>query len=159
VTLAEVSIQRPVFTIVVSLLILLFGAVSVPRLAVREYPSVDPPTISITTSYPGAAAEIVQAQITEPIEEAVNTVAGIDTLTSNSREGSSVITAQFSLDTDWKRPRAIRVMRWRAWSVSCRRTSIRRFLPRRTRIRTRSSVSRFRATTARSSSSVPMRMS
>ncbi len=99
-TLAEVSIQRPVFTIVISLLILLFGAVSVTRLGVREYPSVDPPTISITTNYPGAAAEIVQAQVTEPIEEAVNTVAGIDTLTSNSREGSSVITAQFSLDTD-----------------------------------------------------------
>ncbi|MEJ0035966.1 MAG: efflux RND transporter permease subunit [Gammaproteobacteria bacterium] len=98
--LAEVSIERPVFTIVVSLLILLFGAVSVTRLGVREYPSVDPPTISITTSYPGAAAEIVQAQVTEPIEEAVNTVAGIDTLTSSSREGSSVITAQFSLDTD-----------------------------------------------------------
>jgi multidrug efflux pump len=100
VTLAEISIRRPVFTIVVSLLILLFGAVSVMRLGVREYPSVDPPTISITTSYSGAAAEVVQAQITEPIEEAVNTVAGLDTLTSNSREGLSQITAEFSLDTD-----------------------------------------------------------
>jgi multidrug efflux pump len=100
VTLAEVSIRRPVFTLVISLLILLFGAVSVSRLGVREFPSVDPPTISITTSYPGAAAEIMQAQITEPIEEAVNTVAGIETLTSNSREGASTITAQFSLDTD-----------------------------------------------------------
>ena len=99
-TLAEVSIRRPVFTIVISLLILLFGAVSVSRLGVREFPSVDPPTISITTSYPGAAAEIVQAQITEPIEEAVNTVAGIATLTSNSREGVSSITAEFSLDTN-----------------------------------------------------------
>jgi hydrophobe/amphiphile efflux-1 (HAE1) family protein len=100
VTLAEVSIRRPVFTIVISLLILLFGAVSVSRLGVREFPSVDPPTISITTSYPGAAAEIVQAQITEPIEEAVNTVAGIETLTSNSREGVGSITAEFSLDTN-----------------------------------------------------------
>ena len=99
-TLAEVSIRRPVFTIVISLLILLFGAVSVSRLGVREFPSVDPPTISITTSYPGAAAEIVQAQITEPIEEAVNTVAGIETLTSNSREGVSSISAEFSLDTN-----------------------------------------------------------
>ena len=99
-TLAEVSIRRPVFTIVVSLLILLFGAVSVTRLGVREYPSVDPPTISIVTSYPGAAAEVMQAQITEPIEEAVNTVAGLDTLTSNSREGLSQISAEFSLDTD-----------------------------------------------------------
>jgi multidrug efflux pump subunit AcrB len=100
VTLAEISIRRPVFTLVISLLILLFGAVSLPRLGVREYPSVDPPTISITTSYPGAAAEIMQAQITEPIEEAVNTVAGIVTLTSNSREGASSITAEFSLDTN-----------------------------------------------------------
>lgn len=99
-TLAELSIRRPVFTIVISLLILLFGAVSATRLGVREFPSVDPPTISITTSYPGAAAEIVQAQITEPLEEAVNTVAGIETLTSNSREGVSAITAQFSLESD-----------------------------------------------------------
>jgi hydrophobe/amphiphile efflux-1 (HAE1) family protein len=99
-TLAELSIRRPVFTIVISLLIVLFGAVSVTRLGVREYPSVDPPSISITTSYPGAAAEVIQAQITEPIEEAVNTVAGIETLTSNSREGASQISADFSLDTD-----------------------------------------------------------
>src|SRR5687768_10804686 len=99
-TLAEVSIRRPVFTIVLSLLIVLFGAVSVTQLGVREYPSVDPPSISITTSYPGAAAEIMQAQISEPIEEAINTVAGIQTLTSNSREGASQISADFSLDTD-----------------------------------------------------------
>jgi len=99
-TLAEVSIRRPVFTIVISLLILLFGAVSVTRLGVREYPSVDPPSISITTSYPGAAAEVMQAQVTEPIEEAINTVAGIVTLTSTSREGASQISAEFSLDTN-----------------------------------------------------------
>jgi len=99
-TLAEVSIRRPVFTIVISLLIVLFGTVSATRLGVREYPSVDPPSISITTSYPGAAAEVMQAQITEPIEEAINTVAGIRTLTSTSREGASQISAEFSLDTD-----------------------------------------------------------
>ncbi len=98
--LAEISIRRPVLTIVISLSITLFGAISVTRLGVREYPSVDPPTISITTSYPGAAAEVVQAQITEPIEEAVNTVAGVLTLTSNSREGASQISAEFSLDTN-----------------------------------------------------------
>lgn len=99
-TLAELSIRRPVLTIVVSLLILLLGGISLVQLPVREYPAVDPPSISITTSYPGAAAEVVQAQVTEPIEEAVNTVAGIDILTSVSREGASVINAQFSLDTD-----------------------------------------------------------
>jgi multidrug efflux pump subunit AcrB len=99
-TLAEISIRRPVLTIVVSLLITLFGAMSVGNLGVREYPAVDPPTISITTSYPGAAAEVVQAQITEPIEEAVNSVAGIKTLTSTSREGASQITAEFALGAD-----------------------------------------------------------
>jgi multidrug efflux pump len=99
-TLAEISIRRPVFTIVVSLLIVLFGVIGLGELGVREYPAVDPPTISITTSYPGAAAEVVQSQITEPIEEAVNTVAGIKTLTSTSREGASQINAEFSLGAD-----------------------------------------------------------
>jgi hydrophobe/amphiphile efflux-1 (HAE1) family protein len=99
-TLSEVSIQRPVLTIVISLLILLLGGLSLLKLPVREYPAVDPPTVSITTSYPGAAAEVMQSQITERIEEAVNTVAGIDTLSSVSREGASVITAEFTLDTD-----------------------------------------------------------
>lgn len=98
--LAELSIRRPVLTVVISILITLFGALSVQKLGVREYPAVDPPSISITTSYPGAAAEVVQAQITEPIEEAVNTVAGIVTLTSTSREGASQINAEFSLDTN-----------------------------------------------------------
>jgi hydrophobe/amphiphile efflux-1 (HAE1) family protein len=100
VSLAELSIRRPVLTMVVSLLILLLGGLGVTQLGVREYPSVDPPSISITTSYPGAAAEVVQAQITEPIEEAVNTVAGVLTLTSTSREGASQISAEFSLDTN-----------------------------------------------------------
>jgi len=97
---AELSIKRPVLTIVLSLLILLMGGISLSSLPVREFPAVDPPTVSITTSYPGAAAEIVQAQITEPIEEAVNAVAGITALTSTSREGASVISAEFSLDTN-----------------------------------------------------------
>lgn len=99
-TLPELCIRRPVLTIVFSLLILLMGAISLVQLPVREYPAVDPPTVSIVTSYPGSAAEVVQAQITEPIEAAVNTVAGIDTLTSVSREGASIVTAQFSLDTN-----------------------------------------------------------
>ncbi|MCR6652004.1 MAG: efflux RND transporter permease subunit [Cellvibrionaceae bacterium] len=99
-TLSEVSIQRPVLTIVISLFILLMGGLSLLQLPVREYPAVDPPTVSITTSYPGAAAEVMQTQVTERIEEAVNTVAGIETLSSISREGASVITAEFTLDTD-----------------------------------------------------------
>jgi hydrophobe/amphiphile efflux-1 (HAE1) family protein len=99
-SIADVSLRRPVLTIVISLLITLFGLLGLTQLGVREYPAVDPPTLSISTSYSGASAEIIQAQITEPIEEAVNTVAGIRTLTSTSREGASQITAEFSLDTD-----------------------------------------------------------
>jgi hydrophobe/amphiphile efflux-1 (HAE1) family protein len=99
-TFAEISIRRPVLTTVISLLIVLGGGLSLLQLGVREYPAVDPPSISITTSYAGAAAEVVEAQITEPIEEAVNGVAGIRTLTSTSREGASTISAEFSLDTD-----------------------------------------------------------
>jgi multidrug efflux pump len=98
--LAALSIRRPVLTLVSSILIVLLGLIGLARLPVREYPAVDPPSVSITTAYPGAAAEIVQAQVTEPIEEAVNSVAGITTLTSVSREGASIITAEFSLDTD-----------------------------------------------------------
>jgi hydrophobe/amphiphile efflux-1 (HAE1) family protein len=97
---AELSIQRPVLTVVISLLILLMGGISLSQLGIREYPAVDPPTISITTNYPGAAAEVMQAQITEPIEEAVNAVAGIAALTSTTREGVSTISAEFSLDTN-----------------------------------------------------------
>src|SRR5687768_86939 len=99
-TLAEISVRRPVLTIVISVFITIFGAISLKQLGIREYPAVDPPTLSITTSYPGAAAEVVQAQITEPIEEAVNTVAGIRTLTSTSREGVSQVNAEFTLETD-----------------------------------------------------------
>ncbi len=99
-SLAEISIRRPVLTTVISLLITLAGAISLVQLPVREYPAIDPPTLSISTSYPGAAAEVVQAQITEPLEEAVNSVAGIRTLTSTSREGASQISAEFTLDTD-----------------------------------------------------------
>ncbi|HEY0943683.1 MAG TPA: efflux RND transporter permease subunit [Opitutaceae bacterium] len=99
-TLAEISIRRPVLAIVLSLFITIFGAISFLRLGVREYPAVDPPTITITTAYAGAAADVIQAQITEPIEEAINSVSGIRTLTSTSREGSSQIVAEFTLDTD-----------------------------------------------------------
>src|SRR5687767_14911920 len=99
-SLTETIIRRPVLAIVLSVVITLFGALSFTKLGVREYPAVDSPTISITTSYPGAAAEVIEAQITEPLEEAVNSVAGIRTLTSISREGSSQITAEFSLETD-----------------------------------------------------------
>jgi multidrug efflux pump len=100
VGLSETCIHRPVLTTVIALAITLMGLMAFFSLGVREYPAVDPPVISITTSYPGAAAEVVQAQITEPIEEAVNTVAGVRTLTSVSREGASQVSVEFALDVD-----------------------------------------------------------
>ncbi len=99
-TLPELSIRRPVLTIAVSLLATIAGIIGLTRLPVREYPAIDPPTLSVSTFYPGAAAEIVEAQITEPLEAAINTVAGITSLRSQSREGGSQISVEFSLDTN-----------------------------------------------------------
>src|SRR5690606_30833786 len=96
----ELCIRRPVLTLAAAFLIVLAGAIGIVRLPVREYPAVDPPTLSVTTTYPGASAEVVEAQITEPLEAAINTVAGIRALRSTSREGASQITVEFSLDTD-----------------------------------------------------------
>jgi len=84
-SLSSVSIDRPVLAIVMSLLIIIMGVVGFNFLGVREYPSVDPPVISVSTSYPGANAEIIETQITEPLEESINGIAGIKSLTSTSR--------------------------------------------------------------------------
>jgi multidrug efflux pump len=83
-----------------SIVIVLFGIISFFYLGVREYPSVDPPIVTVSTSYVGANAEVIESQITEPIEESVNGVAGIRTLTSVSREGQSTITVEFELEID-----------------------------------------------------------
>lgn len=99
-SIASFSIRRPVFAVVLSVVILLMGALSALRLGVREYPAVDPPVITIITTYPGASAEVIESQITEPIEAAVNAVAGIKTLISTSREGSSQIRIELTLETD-----------------------------------------------------------
>ncbi len=98
--LSHVSIDRPVLTLVLSIFIITLGFISVPFLGVREFPAVDPPRISVTTNYPGADAEVIESQITEPLEESVNGVAGVRTLTSVSREGRSTITVEFDLSAD-----------------------------------------------------------
>ncbi len=98
--LATLSIRRPVLVIVASLFIILFGSIAVNRLGVREYPSVDPPVITVATTYVGASADVIESQITEPLEESVNGVAGIRSLTSVSREGRSTVTVEFDLDAD-----------------------------------------------------------
>ncbi|TSA34087.1 MAG: efflux RND transporter permease subunit [Porphyromonadaceae bacterium] len=112
-----IFIKRPVLALVVSILIILFGVIGFTFLGVREYPSVDPPTVSVSTSYPGANAEIIESQITEPLEESINGIAGIRTLTSSSRDGGSNITVEFQIGTDMEaaandvRDRVSRAMR------------------------------------------------
>lgn len=98
--LSTVCIRRPVLAGVISLVILILGGLSALRLGVREFPAVDPPVITIITTYAGASADVIESQITEPIEAAVNAVAGIATLTSTSREGSSQIRIEFDLEID-----------------------------------------------------------
>ncbi|MGM0579256.1 MAG: efflux RND transporter permease subunit [Bacteroidota bacterium] len=99
-SLSEISIKRPVLAIVLSLVILIFGFIGFNFLGIREYPSVDPPIITVTTDYAGANADVIESQITEPLEEAVNGIAGIRTITSTSAEGRSRITIEFNLSED-----------------------------------------------------------
>jgi len=96
-SLSSVSIRRPVLAIVMSLTIVLFGIIGFTYLGVREYPSIDPPIISVSTSYTGASADVIESQITEPLEEQINGIAGIRSLTSQSRDGRSSITAEFDV--------------------------------------------------------------
>ncbi|MEO5931112.1 MAG: efflux RND transporter permease subunit, partial [Candidatus Kapaibacterium sp.] len=99
-SLSTLSIQRPVLAVVMSIVILLFGAIGFVSLGVREYPAVDPPIITVTTNYAGANADVIESQITEPLEESINGIAGIRTLTSVSREQRSTVTVEFTLDVD-----------------------------------------------------------
>ena len=99
-SLSSISINRPVLAIVLSLVIVLFGAIGISYLGVREYPSVDPPVINVRTSYVGANADVIEAQITEVLEESINGIAGIKSLTSTSADGSSNITVEFELGAD-----------------------------------------------------------
>lgn len=99
-SLSTVSIRRPVLTIVFSLVIVLLGVIGYTYLGVREYPAVETPIITVTTSYTGANADIVESQVTEPLEESLNGIAGIRSLTSVSRDGRSTITVEFELGVD-----------------------------------------------------------
>ncbi len=99
-SLASVSIRRPVLAIVMSVVIMLFGFIGFDFLGVREYPAIDPPIITARTSYTGANAEVIESQITEPLEEALNGIAGIRNISSVSTQGMSSITVEFNLDAD-----------------------------------------------------------
>jgi multidrug efflux pump len=99
-SLSAICIRRPVLTIVLSIVIVLFGLIGYSFLGVREFPSVDPAIITVRTSYPGANSEVIESQITEPLEAAISSVPGIRTLISSSREGSSNISIEFELSVD-----------------------------------------------------------
>ena len=98
--ISSVSITRPVLSTVLSILIVLFGAIGFYFLGVREYPSVDPPVVTVSTSYTGANADVIESQVTEPLEESINGIAGIRSLTSSSSDGRSRITVEFQLGVD-----------------------------------------------------------
>lgn len=99
-SLSSISIRRPVLATVMSVLIILFGLIGMLSLGVREYPSVDPPIITVTTSYVGANADVIESQITEPLEESINGIDGIRTISSVSRDGRSTITVEFDLSVN-----------------------------------------------------------
>jgi multidrug efflux pump len=95
--LSVTSIQRPVFASVMSFTILLFGIIAFSRLPVREYPDIDPPIVSVVTTYRGASPNVVETEITNVLEEQFATLEGVKTMTSSSREQGSVITIEFEL--------------------------------------------------------------
>jgi multidrug efflux pump len=100
VVLPDLSIRRPVFATVMSLMLVLIGVISYTRLAVREYPNIDAPIVSVRTVYIGASAEVVESQITQPIEDSLAGIEGIRVIKSVSREEVSQVTVEFTLDRD-----------------------------------------------------------
>lgn len=98
--ISELSLRRPVLAIVMNLIIMVFGIIGFIRLGVRDYPAIDPPNISVRTSYSGANADIIETQITEPLEKAINGIAGVKNITSSSSSGSSFINVEFELGSD-----------------------------------------------------------
>jgi multidrug efflux pump len=100
VNISELSLKRPVLAIVLNVIIILFGAIGFSFLGVRDYPAIDPPNINVRTSYPGANADIIETQITEPLEKAINGIAGVKNITSSSSQGTSSINVEFELNSD-----------------------------------------------------------
>ena len=98
--LAEVSIRRPVLAVVMSMLIVLIGAVSFKSLSLREYPKIDEPTVTVTTRYVGASAEVIESQVTKPLEDSIAGIDAVDVITSISRAEQSQITVRFRLEKD-----------------------------------------------------------
>src|SRR5688572_8005478 len=98
--LSDVSVRRPVFAMVLSLLLTIIGLMAAGRLSVRETPDVQPPIVSVDTLYRGASAAVVESRITQVIEDQIAGIEGVDTLRSSSRDERSRITIEFGLDRD-----------------------------------------------------------
>src|ERR1700730_8781757 len=98
--ISELSLKRPVLATVMNLMLILFGVVGYNFLAVRDYPAIDPPIITVNTSYTGANPDLIESQITEPLEKNINGIPGIRTISSNSSLGNSSITVEFNLGVD-----------------------------------------------------------
>jgi HAE1 family hydrophobic/amphiphilic exporter-1/multidrug efflux pump len=98
--ISELSLKRPVLATVMNLIIILFGVVGYTFLSIRDYPAIDPPTITVTTNYTGANPDIIESQITEPLEKQINGIPGIRTINSSSSLGASQITVEFNLGSD-----------------------------------------------------------
>ncbi len=96
-TISELSLKRPVLAIVMNIMIVLFGVIGFRFLGIRDYPAIDPPNISVRTSYPGANADVIESQITEPLEKSINGIAGVKNITSSSSQGNSNINVEFEL--------------------------------------------------------------
>jgi multidrug efflux pump len=100
VLISDISVKRPVFAAVISILIIVFGIVSFDRLTLREYPDIDPPVVTVQVSYPGAPANIVETRITQIVEERISGIAGIEFIQSTSRDGQSNVVIEFSVNRD-----------------------------------------------------------
>ncbi|NTW23382.1 MAG: efflux RND transporter permease subunit [Lentimicrobium sp.] len=98
--ISELSIKRPILATVMNLFLILFGVIGYTFLGVREYPAIDPPMITVSTSYAGANADIIESQITEPLEKSINGIPGIRTISSTSSVGGSRINVEFNIDAD-----------------------------------------------------------
>ena len=99
----QVSLRNPVFATMVMLAFVVLGSFSYQRLQVDQFPNIDFPVVVVTTAYPGASPEIVESEVTKKVEEAVNAIAGVNTLTSRSYEGSSVVIIEFQLTVDGRK--------------------------------------------------------
>ena len=98
--LPEISVKRPVLATVMSLMITLIGIISFDRLTVREYPKIDAPVVSVRTVYTGASPQVIESQVTQPLEDSISGIEGVKTLKSVSREEVSQITVEFTNDRD-----------------------------------------------------------